>query len=483
MRLKCIYPLIFSVFILLLQSCAKETKPLNVVIFIADDISWDDFGCYGNKAVKTPTIDSLANKGLLFTNAFLTTSSCSPSRASIITGRYPHNTGAPELHMPLPSHVPTIGRFLKQKGYFVGASGKWHLGEAAKKDFHQVLDTDIGLGGEDRWIEIIDAIPENQPYFLWMASIDAHRGWGENTFSGSTNREQIKVPPYMINDSITKTDFEAYYDEITRFDHHIKTSLQHLKKLGKLDNTLIIIMADNGRPFPRDKTRMYDSGIKTPLVINWNDQITQTGKQTDALVSAIDIASTIAELTQLEETDSFQGKSFAKTLANPNLEHRDYVFAEHNWHDYAAFERMVRTKNYLLVENSLANKPISSAADVHSGDAFQQLVLSFRNDGLDIIQSLQFDSIQPTRLLFDITNDKHQLKNLVGDYKHQKQLDSLTRILRNWQEKTGDYLPKKLTLDRYDFYTGKDLRPEKHFLDIERGEIPGSKTKASKTEQ
>ena len=142
---------------------------------------------------------------------------------------------------------------------------------------------------------------------------------------------------------------------------------------------------------------------------------------------------------------------------------------------------MVRTKNYLYVENKLNNRPISSAADVHSGDAFQQLLLAHTNGELNSIQSKQFDSIQPERLLFEVTNDTYQLKNLADNDNHQKLLDSLTQTLRDWQEKTGDYLPGNLTRDRYDFYTGKDLRPEKHFLNIERGEIPGSKTKASET--
>ena len=96
------FPLIFFTFI----SCTpiskeKKEKP-NFIIFIADDISWDDFGCYGNRQVKTPNIDKLSTEGMLFKNMYLTTSSCSPSRNSIITGRYPHNTGAPELHTEPP---------------------------------------------------------------------------------------------------------------------------------------------------------------------------------------------------------------------------------------------------------------------------------------------------------------------------------------------------------------------------------------------
>ena len=85
-----------------LELAGEEKKKPNFVFFLADDISQEDFGCYGHPTIKTPHTDALAAKGMRFDNAYLTTSSCSPSRCSIITGRYPHNTGAPELHVKLP---------------------------------------------------------------------------------------------------------------------------------------------------------------------------------------------------------------------------------------------------------------------------------------------------------------------------------------------------------------------------------------------
>ena len=98
--------------------CAGDafSKQPNIVFFIADDISQDDFGCYGHPVIKTPNIDFLAKNGLRFDNAYLTTSSCSPSRCSIITGRYPHNTGAPELHVRLPDEQVRFPELLREAG-------------------------------------------------------------------------------------------------------------------------------------------------------------------------------------------------------------------------------------------------------------------------------------------------------------------------------------------------------------------------------
>ncbi|WP_341837127.1 sulfatase-like hydrolase/transferase [Chitinophaga pollutisoli] len=97
----CMAALMAGPFISTSNLHAQTGKP-NIVIFIADDVSYNDLGCMGHPIIKTPEIDKLAKNGLRFSNAYLTTSSCSPSRASILTGRYPHNTGAAELHTPIP---------------------------------------------------------------------------------------------------------------------------------------------------------------------------------------------------------------------------------------------------------------------------------------------------------------------------------------------------------------------------------------------
>src|SRR5262249_28041851 len=110
-------------------------KRPNVVLIIADDMGRDDCGAYGNPKVRTPNIGRLAREGMRFDRAFVTTSSCSPSRSSIITGRYPHSTGAEELHWPLPTDQVTFVEKLKAAGYWTAAAGKWHLGNGVKDRF------------------------------------------------------------------------------------------------------------------------------------------------------------------------------------------------------------------------------------------------------------------------------------------------------------------------------------------------------------
>src|SRR5690606_25489706 len=111
-----------------------QEKP-NFILFLMDDVGWGDIGCYGNKVVKTPNIDKLAQTALKFDNVYLTASSCSPSRCSIITGRYPHNSGAPELHDPLPPGQVMFPQLLKEAGYYTALSGKNHMGPQVKNAF------------------------------------------------------------------------------------------------------------------------------------------------------------------------------------------------------------------------------------------------------------------------------------------------------------------------------------------------------------
>ena len=112
-----------------ITSCTSTTEePPNIILIIADDMNWDDSGIYGHPHIRTPYIDQLAKDGIRFTSAYLTTNSCSPSRSSIITGRYPHNTGAEQLHWALPGKSVTFVEKLKEAGYYTAAAGKWHLG-------------------------------------------------------------------------------------------------------------------------------------------------------------------------------------------------------------------------------------------------------------------------------------------------------------------------------------------------------------------
>ena len=480
MKIKIIFKILIVSFIII--SCnSSSTKKPNIIVFIADDVSWDDFGCYGNNDVVTPNIDALAKNGLIFKNAYLTTSSCSPSRNSILTGRYPHNTGAAELHTEPPLNMISFPELLKNHDYFTLQAGKFHMGEYAKRGFDKVNDSKTlnGDGGEKLWLESVKNRPKSQPFFMWFAAYDAHRVWGDNEFSGTHQPDQIEVPEYLIDGDLTRLDLAKYYDEITRFDFYIGEVIEELKLQGEYDNTLIIIMADNGRPFPHSKTRLNDQGVKTPFIVHY-PKVLKENDVVNALVSSIDIAPTIMDLVGIEVKENFQGKSFYKIFENPNQNFRNYVFAEHNWHDYESYQRMVRNDNFLYIVNSRPQYPQEGPLDAINSPTYIDLKSAQKNNSITKIQSEIFINPRPKEELYDLKKDPFQFNNLMLSENIPDDYLLLKGILNKWIIETGDSKPIKITKDWYQreqepFNESSLLKTKFHGV---RGEMPGKSTNA-----
>lgn len=454
-----------------------QNEKLNIIVFIADDVSWDDLGCYGNTQVKTPNIDQLAKDGLKFDNFYLTASSCSPSRNSIITGRYPHNTGAAELHTTPPLDMMSFPELLRNNNYYSVLAGKFHMGPYAKRGFDRMYEghKDNGDGGEESWVVSLKERPKNKSFFMWFASYDAHREWGPNKFSGTHRPDDMEPPFYLSNGTGTKSDLAKYYDEIKRFDFYIGEVVKELKAQKELDNTLIIIMSDNGRPFPHSKTRVNDRGMKTPFIVHWPKGIKNKGLSSPSLVSAVDIAPTLLTIAGIEYPNQFQGVSFDSLLTEPEHSFRNYIFAEHNWHDYEAHERMVRNKDYMYILNSRPMKPQNGPLDAVGSPSFRELE-SLRDKGeLSAIQADVFMVPRPHEELYDYKRDPLQLLNVASLPEYKETLNALRKTLTEWMMETGDNIPENLTKDWYLKEAGL-IKTEFHNI---RGEMPGQKLNAT----
>jgi len=466
--------LILFVLILLVDQAysaawAQDTRP-NIIMIIADDIGYEDLGATGNTQVKSPNIDRMAKEGLMFTNFYLTTSSCSPSRCSIISGRYPHNTGAAELHTTLPESILTFPELLQEAGYFTGQSGKWHMGPAPRRGFDIIYDKgpEIGDGGEAQWVPLLQERPRDKPFFLWLASLDAHRPWGNNDFSGTHDEDQVDVPIHLVNAEATRRDLAKYYDEIARFDDYIGKVEAELKMQGVLEQTVIVVLSDNGRPFPRSKTRLIDSGIKSPLIIKWPAGIHKEGKVSESLVSSIDLAPTFLDMAGVALRDNFQGKSFLPLLQNPGLPFRKYVFAEHNWHDHEAHARMVSSKDYLYIQNNRPQGSNPGPADSNASESFSDLKAQREKGKLNPVQADVFASPRPHEEFYLLHEDPGQWLNRAATKENELALDHLRQVLGQWMRETDDSVPQNLTRDWYDKETGKPLDIERS-----RGTMPG----------
>ena len=436
---------------------AQSSARPNFVLIIADDLGWEDSGPYGNRGIRTPSLDRLASEGMLFHNAILTCSSCSPSRSSIITCRYPHNTGAEQLHWPLPKEQTTFVELLKASGYWTAAVGKWHLGKAVEDRFDLVKqsgrDNPSGCGD---WVETLVDRPKDKPFFLWLAAVDPHRDYQPGAIDQPHQAKDVTVPPYFPDTPEVRRDLALYYDEIARLDGFVGKVLDELARQNVADNTVVLFMTDNGRPFPRCKTTVYDSGVKTPLIVRWPARI-KPGTSTKSLVSSIDIGATILDLAGVQPAASIQGQSFAAVLADPAATTREFAFSEHNWHDFEARSRSVRTTKFKYIRNEYTDLPNTPPADAVRSPTFQTM-RKLRDAGLLKPEQMTcFTKPLPAEELYDLASDPHELTNLAGDAAHRGEVERLRAELDRWQAETKDLAPESRTSDEFDREAGTPL--------------------------
>ncbi|MFH1743129.1 MAG: sulfatase-like hydrolase/transferase [bacterium] len=236
---------------------AQPNEFPNIIWLIGDDVGPKEIGCYGHPTVRTPNIDGLASEGILFTRAFVTISSCSPSRSSLFTGKYPHSTGAENLHDPLPAEQKILPEILTQKGYYSGNVGKCHLGSAAESKFSRVLQN------VEDWKTFLNERPKDRPFFLSVGFHDAHRTFDQGCVDPPHKPSDAIVPPYLPDTAQTRQEFGAMCDEICRMDGVIGEMMNALENEGILDNTLVLFFGDNGIPFPAQKQLYMTAGLKS----------------------------------------------------------------------------------------------------------------------------------------------------------------------------------------------------------------------------
>ncbi|QDT68379.1 Arylsulfatase [Planctomycetes bacterium MalM25] len=454
---------LFGLFFITGTAQADDASRPNLVLIVADDVGWDDLGAYGHPTIRTPVLDKLAAEGVRFDNAYLTASSCSPSRASLLTGRYPHNTDAEQLHWPLPAEQVTFSEKLREAGYWAGAAGKWHLGEEVKDRFDVVHESVWNVGeepedppGTANWQTLLNERPKDKPFFLWLASWDAHRPFEPNVIEQPYTKEDVRIPSYYPATEHYKEDFALYYDEITRLDTAIGDVVATLKRQGVLDNTLIVFVSDNGRPYARDKCTLYDGGVKTPLIAHWPARIQPAGTSR-AIVSSVDVSATLLDAAGVAIPDTIQGRSFLGLLEEPADHFRDYAVSERNWHDFEDHGRTVRTERFRYVRNTYNDLPATPSGDTVYHSTWIELQELHKRGALTEQQSRPFRTPRPAEELYDLETDPNEFNNLAADPGYADVLAEHRRLLADWTEATDDFVPTVRTPDEFNRETGERL--------------------------
>jgi N-sulfoglucosamine sulfohydrolase len=417
------------------RAAARAKRPPNVLVLIADDAGARHFGCYGNRAIRTPNVDRLSSQGLTCDKAMLTTPQCSPSRISILTGRYPHATGAEDLHMPMPAGTPTVHGRLREAGYFTGHLGKAHEGAHSDRQFDW-YEKDL-----ESFPAFFDAAG-TRPFFLWAAFHDPHRPYEAGAIDAPHDSNAVSVPPYLADTAETRADLARYYDEVARMDASIGRILAALDGRGLERDTLVVFLSDNGAPFPREKGTVYDAGVRTPLVFRWPGAVPEA-ERSAALVSVVDLAPTFLELAGVPATEWMQGESIAPGLREPKLPGRAAAFSERNWHDCDEHIRSVRTARYRLVHNAYVGLPFCSPADVSASPSWRDLFALKESGRLTNAQRALFEVPRPEIEFYDTERDPFEVENLAARPEFQARIAEHYALLQDWRRTTGDFPPER----------------------------------------
>ncbi len=438
-------------------------KP-NILLIVADDLGVE-IGCYGDKFAKTPNIDTLAEKGVFFETAWVTSASCSPSRSSIHTGLYPNQNGMLGLsHRGYSMHkkYPTIASLLKDAGYSTGVIGKYHIEPKAASpwDYKYTNEMDPDLFIENRDVRTIAKLSRGfmsrtsgRPFFLMTSYFDPHRplydqrlGLPEDPVTG---KDTEPLGFLGVDTEQVRQETAAYYNCISRLDTGIGMLLDALRETGQMDNTLIIFIGDHGAPFSRAKTTCYDVGLRIPFIVKYPSKMTP-GLVRKEMVSTIDILPTILDSAGLEAPRGLPGKSLLPLLENRHIETqwREYLFGEHNAHQHFSWfpRRTVRNNRYQLIENLRPGKenPIKAVDGCAAWEASKDPALK----GTQVRKAYDIYARPPRYELYDLKEDPYGFVNLAEENQYASIKKELAARLDEWRKESGDPLMDSATLDR-----------------------------------
>lgn len=441
---------LFLLFFFYFSAKSQENKP-NILFLIADDWSFPHAGIYGDPIVRTPTFDRLAAEGALFTNAYTASPSCSPSRAAVLLGRYPHqNEDGGNLWSEFPAQYPSYVSILEKAGYSTGSTRKgWGPGDFKVSG----LDNNPAGKSYEDFKTFLSQKEKDQPFTFWFGSTDPHRTYVTNTgIQTGMSLEDVQVPGFFPDNDCVRNDILDYYFEIERFDRECGQLIKMLEEIGELDNTIIVMTSDNGMPFPRAKANLYDYGTRMPLVIRYPKKI-KPGTIINDFVNFVDFAPSFVEAAGLQQ-ETMSGQSLWPLFAGEKQD-REQVYLERERHanvrkgDLSYPIRAIRDHKYLYIRNMMPERNPAGDPTVHQsvgqyGDIDNSITkfLIMNMEGKSIAGQPDYFKLafekRPEEELYDVVTDPFQLNNLANDKSFEMVKMSMREKLQQWMENTGD---------------------------------------------
>lgn len=401
--------------------------------------------------VNTPCLMSLAEEGVLFTRAFCCSPTCSPSRAAMLTGIYPHQNGMLGLAQrgfSLNDPSQHLAYWLQEHGYQTALSGiqheyGWYL-DIHPEQLHQMGYQDIlttsskGYAKEDlyKWdhqnalaaVQWLKQVDKSKPFMLTYGMHSTHRPFPLKVSEDIDERYVQPVYP-DFNDPKNRKDQAQFYTSVENADQNVGILLDAIRHLGLDDDTIVLFTTDHGPSFPFNKCTLTDRGLGVSLIIKGPGCL--KGVVVDQLVSHIDIFPTVCELLGLPVPEYLEGESFADLARGINSAGRSEIYAEINFHTSYEPVRCIRTDRYLYVryfDSEWDHINISNMDDSVPKDSF--LAHGLRQE------------VKPREALYDCYYDPQEVNNLILDPAFRSIADTMRNKLEEQMKRTEDPLLK-----------------------------------------
>ena len=466
----------------------QSAKRPNILFVIGDDWGRGHAGAYGCNWIKTPAFDRVAREGALFTNCFTSNPKCSPSRATILTGRNSWQLKEAINHFSImPNEFAVYPTLLEKAGYHVGLTGKgWGPGDFRSTGFthnpagHEYQSRKLkppykGIGNNDysgNFEDFLAKRPSKElPFCFWLGFQEPHRFYEEGSGErAGRNSAEVTLPKYYPDNATIRSDMMDYALEVEWLDRHLGLVLKKLEESGELDNTLLVVTSDHGMPFPRVKGQIYEDGFHIPMAIRWAGHV-KPGRKVDDFINFRDLAPTFLEAAGLRPAATMTGKSFLDVLKSPSSglvdASRNTMLVGKERHDLGRpYDqgypvRGIRTPEFFYKRNYEpdrwpAGNPETGYRNCDDGPTKQFLLRGF-----DKYYRMSFGK-RPPEELYDMKGDPECINNLAADPRHAQTKRQLRDRMEDMLRKEGD--PRMLGQAHF-FDTVEYTGPKAHSYD------------------
>lgn len=419
--------LVLTLLLSLSTLIAAADKP-NILWLTSEDHG-PEMGCYGDKLARTPNVDGLAAKGMIFKKAWSVAPVCAPARTTIISGMYPSSTGG--LHMrsmvPMPAGTKMYPQFLREAGYYCTNNSKtdYNLREPG-----QIWDES---SGQAHWKKR----PDGQPFFAIFNSTKSHESQiRTRPHTQITKPEDVRVPAYHPDTPEVRQDWAQYYDKVSESDAMAGKHLKELADAGLADDTIVFYYGDHGSGMSRSKRWPSNSGLHVPMVVyfptKWQHLAPKeytAGGKSDRMVSFVDLAPTLLSIIGIKPPEWMQGHAFAGPHQS---EPQPFLYGERGRMDERMdLVRSVTDGRYVYLRNyyphvSQAQK-VAYQFETPSTRVWNQL---FKEGKTTPEQSIFWREPKDPEELYDLQSDPDEVHNLAHSPEHKEILDKLRAAQR-----------------------------------------------------